>query len=588
MTKAYNYARFSSDMQRPGNSIKRQQDAAREWCKKNDAELVEEFADEAISAFRGVNQEDGALGVFIAMVDAGKIEPGSYLVIEHFDRMSRDDPWNAVTLLKKLVKDKGVRVVTLKPRPAVYDSNSTGTDLQRALGQMDAAHAESENKSNYGKGEWITRFQKARESKHHVGAAVSKWLVLKDEKHRRPHETAYELCPVRAPIVREIFDLYVAGNGNIKIAKILNERNVPRFGRGVTWQVSTIGKIIKSKVAIGVFEPDDGGPAIPDYFPAVVSEEIFNRANRAVVQRRTCKITRQAAVFNVYQKVARCGACGSSMHLLPRGAKYLMCSQKRYSQCDGAKNVRLDESEEVLKAILPYLESMSLVDDDPDKLERELQVLENQQSEAMSRYETLRDQVRKNPTSDMLVGLALEAEAEVRALEGSKRAKVEEMASVKATDHRGFMAKLDFSDEAVRQRVNALLMRLKITVHMAQGYVVAQNGIPQWAFAVADGKIGYMPLECTSPDDIKGSQAVIPGLVGSIKKGSYWTTVRKTEPSPWGFTSPTPGVEEGAEFVLEEGETAYGISQQFYDAEAEAREIKYYEVPLTDPGDFPG
>jgi DNA invertase Pin-like site-specific DNA recombinase len=587
MTKAYNYARFSSDMQRHGTSIKRQQDAAREWCKKNDAELVEEFADEAISAFRGVNQEDGALGVFIAMVDAGKIEPESYLVIEHFDRMSRDDPWNAVTLLKKLVKDKGIRVVTLKPRPAVYDSNSTGTDLQRALGQMDAAHAESENKSNYGKGEWLTRFRQARESKHHVGAAVSKWLVLKDEKDRKPHETAYKLCPARAPIVREIFDLYVAGNGNIKIAKILNERNVPRFGRGVTWQVSTIGKIIKSKVAIGVFEPDDNGPAIPDYFPAVVSEDIFNRANRAVVQRRTCKITRQAAVFNVYQKVARCGACGSSMHLLPRGAKYLMCSQKRYSRCDGAKNVRLDESEEVLKAILPYLESMSLVDDDPDKLERELQVLENQQSEAIRRYESLRDQVRKNPTSDMLVGLAIEAETEVRALEDSKRAKVEEMASVKATDHRGFMAKLDFSDEAVRQRVNALLMRLKITVHMAQGYVVAQNGIPQWAFAVADGKIGYMPLECTSSDDIKGSQAVIPGLVGSIKNGNYWTTVRKTEPSSWGIASRTPEVEHGAEYVLDDGESAYGISQHYYDAEAETREIKYYEVPLTDPGDSP-
>jgi hypothetical protein len=135
--------------------------------------------------------------------------------------------------------------------------------------------------------------------------------------------------------------------------------------------------------------------------------------------------------------------------------------------------------------------------------------------------------------------------------------------------------------------VNALLMRLKITVHMAQGYVVAQNGIPQWAFAVADGKIGYMPLECTSSDDIKGSQAVIPGLVGSIKNGNYWTTVRKTEPSSWGITSRTPEVEHGAEYVLDDGESAYGISQQYYDAEAETREIKYYEVPLTDPGDSP-
>lgn len=574
-------------MQRPGTSIKRQQDAAKEWCVKNDVELVEAFSDEAISAFRGANRDDGALGVFIALVDAGKIEPGSYLVIEHFDRMSRDDPWNAVALLKKLVKDKGIRVVTLKPRPSVYNNESTGTDLQRALGQMDAAHAESENKSGYGKDEWAKRFKQARESKHHVGAAVSKWLVLKAEKDRKPHETAYELCPVHAPIVKEIFDLYVAGNGNIRIAKILNERNVPRLGRGVTWQVSTIGKIIKSKVAIGVFEPDDNGPAIPDYFPAVVSEDIFNRANRAVVQRRTCKITRQAAVFNVYQKVARCGACGSSMHLLPRGAKYLMCSQKRYSQCDGAKNVRLDESEEVLKAILPYLESMSLVDDDPDKLERELQVLENQHAGAIERYDSLREQVRKNPTSDMLVGLALEVEAEVRTLEESKRVKVEEMSSIKATDHRGFMAKLDFSDEAVRQRVNALLMRLKITVHMAQGFVVAQNGIPQWAFAVADGKIGYMALECTSPDEIRGSQAVIPGLVSSIRKGNYWTEVRKTEPSSWGITFPAPEVEEGAGYVLDDGESAYGISQQYYDSDAEAREIKYYEVPLTDPGDPP-
>lgn len=81
--KAYSYVRFSTPKQAQGDSYRRQIQQAKDYCVAHnlalDDKTIEDFG---VSAFRGSNRTDGALGRFIDAVKSGEIERGSYLLVE--------------------------------------------------------------------------------------------------------------------------------------------------------------------------------------------------------------------------------------------------------------------------------------------------------------------------------------------------------------------------------------------------------------------------------------------------------------------------------------------------------------------------
>ena len=87
----YSYRRFSSGKQAQGHSLDRQSSMARAWCVERGLTLDESLsiADLGVSAFSGKNAVDGALSGFLAAAKSGKIPPGSILLLESLDRLSR-------------------------------------------------------------------------------------------------------------------------------------------------------------------------------------------------------------------------------------------------------------------------------------------------------------------------------------------------------------------------------------------------------------------------------------------------------------------------------------------------------------------
>jgi DNA invertase Pin-like site-specific DNA recombinase len=154
MPTAYSYIRFSSEKQAQGDSIRRQSDLARQYI-NNHPELGLELdtalhlTDEGLSAYKGVAQSKGSLGVFIRLVEDGKIEKGSYLLVESLDRLSRQTPRQALNQLNTLI-DEGIVVVTLNDEKAytkeVMDSDG-GMSLIFAIMLMSRAHEESASKA---------------------------------------------------------------------------------------------------------------------------------------------------------------------------------------------------------------------------------------------------------------------------------------------------------------------------------------------------------------------------------------------------------------------------------------------------------
>src|SRR5262245_46087980 len=104
---AYSYVRFSTPEQRKGDSLRRQTEAAAKWCEQNSVQLDTSLTlhDLGLSAYDGENLEDtAALGEFIKLCEAKRVPPGSFLIIERLDRLTRKDLREAIKLFFRLTE----------------------------------------------------------------------------------------------------------------------------------------------------------------------------------------------------------------------------------------------------------------------------------------------------------------------------------------------------------------------------------------------------------------------------------------------------------------------------------------------------
>src|SRR5262245_48878217 len=106
---AYSYVRFSSPKQAEGDSLRRQTEAAADWCRRNDAVLDESTTlhDLGKSAYTGAHRQNPdrhALAAFLKLVEDGRVPRGSFLVIENLDRLSREHVQPALLLALNLLQ----------------------------------------------------------------------------------------------------------------------------------------------------------------------------------------------------------------------------------------------------------------------------------------------------------------------------------------------------------------------------------------------------------------------------------------------------------------------------------------------------
>jgi DNA invertase Pin-like site-specific DNA recombinase len=99
------YARISSADQRKGAGLERQTQAdVKEFCRRFQFALGKRVrVDDGVSAWRGLNATpQHELGRFLAEANSGLIPPGDCLLLENWDRLSRQDIWAAIALVNDL------------------------------------------------------------------------------------------------------------------------------------------------------------------------------------------------------------------------------------------------------------------------------------------------------------------------------------------------------------------------------------------------------------------------------------------------------------------------------------------------------
>jgi DNA invertase Pin-like site-specific DNA recombinase len=166
MKIAYSYTRFSSTKQKKGDSIRRQIQAAKEWCQNNGYTLSDDqFRDAGKSAFKGKNLEgEGDLKRFLSLIEEGKIKRGSVLILESFDRLSRLTPTKAVGLFLDIINAGIGMVFTMTFDKRLITEKMIEDEsyiLYAIIGEAQRSHNESKYKSQRVKEAYDTRKQKA-------------------------------------------------------------------------------------------------------------------------------------------------------------------------------------------------------------------------------------------------------------------------------------------------------------------------------------------------------------------------------------------------------------------------------------------
>jgi hypothetical protein len=359
----------------------------------------------------------------------------------------------------------------------------------RAIFQMEMAHEESRKKSRWGKRKWAERFADARETGKDIGKRVSNWLTLERKGGKY-------LLNEHIFAVGRVFELCLEGHGSTVIAQMLNGEGYRTFNKGKRWGSTAVLTILQNRAAIGELHPKDGGEPIPNYFPSVVDDDTFQAAQGIVKARKIGKVTKQSAEINVWSKLVFCGVCGSRMHIIQRTSfRYLMCANRRYGTCEGSKNVRLDESEDIFMAVLLELDAMSLVKPDPDKLQRELAVVEGWLLDEEKKLRIWTEKLDLHPEVEEYHNKMIQSSGRISAWKREVERLTAELTGGEKLNWAELRAKLDLTDRSTRKRANAYLQRLGVQVHIAEGYLVVQKDEAKAMFAVAKNKIGGMVLE---------------------------------------------------------------------------------------------
>jgi DNA invertase Pin-like site-specific DNA recombinase len=331
--QAYSYLRMSTDLQLKGDSRRRQLEQSRAYAEANGLELAEgaELEDIGVSAFKGANVRDGALGVFLDAVRAGTVKPGSFLLVESLDRLTRQHLLKAQSLFLSIIQ-AGINLVTLADgRIYPAGTNDLG-DLIVSLVYMSRAHEESLIKSHRISAAWRNKRAKAV-AQVPMTKWCPAWLKLANDR------THYVQIPERVEIIRGIFQDAASGMGIYSITTRLNQAGVRTFDSPNGWHTSYVAKILSNRAVLGEFQPHarENGKRVPigeptrDYYPAIVDEELFYRAQLAKSERRVSGAGRKGVQFtNLFSGLATCAYCKSSMKLEnkgngKKGGKYLIC-----------------------------------------------------------------------------------------------------------------------------------------------------------------------------------------------------------------------------------------------------------------------
>jgi DNA invertase Pin-like site-specific DNA recombinase len=286
MALVFSYIRFSTKKQLEGDSLRRQVDDGEAWISHNKHTLADmKLRDLGVSAFRGKNKHAGALSKFLDAIQSGRVKPGSILLVENLDRLSREGMNEAKKVFEQIL-EAGVLVAVLRPYERLFTKESIADPfgLMEPLMAFHLAYLESKNKADRLRKLWDRK--RADAVKKGPGYTFDRrcpsWVCWDEDKKTF-------ILNDGAAAVRYIFEKTAEGVGQRQVLAGLQSSYTP-IGLSGKWNGSFIQKVLNDRAVLGERQPmtadDKGGrvavgAVIVGYYPAVIDEALWLRAQTA-------------------------------------------------------------------------------------------------------------------------------------------------------------------------------------------------------------------------------------------------------------------------------------------------------------------
>ncbi len=320
------YARYSAGPHQTDQSIEGQVRVCTDYCQKNGMVVQEVYADRHISGKTDDRPE------FRRLIADGKKKKFDAVVVYKTDRFARNKYDSAI--YKRQLKQAGIKIYYAAES---IPDGPEGIILESLMeGLAEYYSAELAQKVRRGMYESAVKG-------HAFGRSVPFGL-----RTRKDH--TFEPDPETAPAVRKIFEMYVSGESGAEICRWLNSHGF-RTATGGTFGKSSVGRIIKNKKYIGVYEAM--GVVKEDAIEPIVSKEMFYLAQRETNKRKTSKVMRNDTAEYLLAGKLFCGCCGKAMQGISGTGKsgrayyYYACGGQKKKKC-AKKPVKRDWLEDLV------------------------------------------------------------------------------------------------------------------------------------------------------------------------------------------------------------------------------------------------
>ncbi len=346
------YTRVSSQMQvEEGFSLPAQLERLRAYCASQDWDVTDIYTDEGESAKSTDRPE---LQRMLTDIKEKKID---IVLVYRLDRLTR-----SVLDLYELLKIFDMHNVGFKSSTEVFD---TTTAMGRLFITIVAALAQWE-RENLGERVKFGSRQKAKTGQLVTPRELFGYNLANGKLVINENE---------AEIVREIFRLYLSGNGMIRILKWLNDPDYPQLGRKMShWSHHSLNYLISNPFYAGYIRYDKSAKEAiiekADHEP-IINEEIFERAQEIKKERRNKGRGGTGRFPLVGLLRCHCGATmiGSQSTVNGKLYRYYQCANAYINKCNW-KYRRADEIEkEFIQKIAELVRDLSNAEPKRKKLE---------------------------------------------------------------------------------------------------------------------------------------------------------------------------------------------------------------------------
>jgi len=291
-----------------------------EYCKHNDLEVIEVYADRAIPGKTDKRPE------FQRLIDDSGKKKFEAVVVYKTDRFSRNK-YDSAIYKKKLKKNNielhyAAEAIPQGPEGILMES------LMEGLAEYYSAELS----------------QKIRRGMHESALKCQSVGSNKPFGYMTGLDKTLQIDQNEANGVRMIFDMYIQGETKTAICERLNSLGF-KTSQGNPFNKNSIDRIIKNEKYIGVYIYKD--IRIEDGVPAIISKETFYAAQREREKRRTRRPRKKPNAEYLLSGKLYCGKCKSPMTGISGTSKtgnkfyYYICNKAKIKDCD-MRNVPRD------------------------------------------------------------------------------------------------------------------------------------------------------------------------------------------------------------------------------------------------------